>query len=195
MSQPQFPDPLGRRELLSPGATAHKAGLSLEDRVKALEQGALGRPGPGVTTGSVPTSDTTQTGGVKWSPWLSTAWTEVSYATAWSSHGSTYGPPKYAKTRDGMVMLRGLVVKAAGSGTNVMFTLPAGARPPIIQVFACACDMPSGYGNVYAHVYVNPDGNVTMASYITSGSGVGTIGSANAVNWLSLNGIQFDTTA
>jgi hypothetical protein len=66
MSRPQFPDPLGRRELNVPGATAHKAGLTLEDRVKALEQGAAGRPGPDVSNGSVITSDTTQTGGVKW---------------------------------------------------------------------------------------------------------------------------------
>jgi hypothetical protein len=66
MSQPQFPDPTGARELLRPGATAHKAGLSIEERVKALEMGAAGRPGPGVSNGSVITSDTTQTGGVKW---------------------------------------------------------------------------------------------------------------------------------
>lgn len=66
MSTPQFPDPLGRRELNRPGATAHKAGLALEERVKALELGAAGRPGPGVSNGSVITSDTTQTGGVKW---------------------------------------------------------------------------------------------------------------------------------
>jgi hypothetical protein len=66
MSRPQFPDPLGRRELNVPGATAHKAGLTLEDRVKALEQGAAGRPGPDVSNGSVITSDTTQTGGVGW---------------------------------------------------------------------------------------------------------------------------------
>jgi hypothetical protein len=66
MSMPQFPDPLNRRELVNPGATAHKAGLSLEDRVKALEQGALGRPGPGVVAGSVPVADTAATGNTRW---------------------------------------------------------------------------------------------------------------------------------
>jgi hypothetical protein len=35
-------------------------------RLQALEQGAAGRPGPGVADGSVTTSDTTQTGGVRW---------------------------------------------------------------------------------------------------------------------------------
>jgi hypothetical protein len=67
MSQPQFPDPMGRRELVNPGATAHKAGLSLEDRVKALEQGAAGRPGPGVVDGSLLVADAASTGRAKWS--------------------------------------------------------------------------------------------------------------------------------
>lgn len=43
MSKPQFPDPAGRREVLEPGATAHKAGASLEGRLRALEQGAAPR--------------------------------------------------------------------------------------------------------------------------------------------------------
>jgi len=65
-SAPQFPDPLGVREVVRPGATAHKAGLDLVRRVAALEQGALGRPGPGVPNGSGIISDTTQTGGARW---------------------------------------------------------------------------------------------------------------------------------
>lgn len=59
-------DPLGIRQPLEPGALQHVAGLSLEQRVAELERGALGRPGPGVSNGSFITSDTTQTGGVKW---------------------------------------------------------------------------------------------------------------------------------
>lgn len=43
MSAPQFPDPAGRREVLEPGATAHKAGASEGNRLKALEQGAASR--------------------------------------------------------------------------------------------------------------------------------------------------------
>jgi hypothetical protein len=66
MSKPVFPDPIGRRELLNPGAVAHKAGLSLEERVKALEQAALSRPGPGITEGSVPVTDFAGVGNVQW---------------------------------------------------------------------------------------------------------------------------------
>lgn len=64
---PQFPDPMGVREVVRPGATAHKAGMDSLRRIQALEQGAAGRPGPGVSNGSVLTSDTSQTGGNRWS--------------------------------------------------------------------------------------------------------------------------------
>lgn len=67
---PQFPDVLGVREAVRPGATTHKAGLSVEQRLQALEQGALGRPGPGVTAGSLVFSDSTRHGGVIWRPGL-----------------------------------------------------------------------------------------------------------------------------
>lgn len=63
---PQFPDRLGIRRPLEPGALASLAGPSLEERIANLERGALGRPGPGVSDGSVITSDTSQVGGVKW---------------------------------------------------------------------------------------------------------------------------------
>lgn len=43
MSDPQFPDPLGVRELIVPGGTSHKAGPMLEDRLKAVERGAANR--------------------------------------------------------------------------------------------------------------------------------------------------------
>lgn len=46
MSKPFFPDPLGLREALTPGATAHKLSGSLEQRVAALEQGAANRNRP-----------------------------------------------------------------------------------------------------------------------------------------------------
>lgn len=46
MSNPRFPDPFGKRELLEPGATASGGGLSLEQRVAALEQGAASKTRP-----------------------------------------------------------------------------------------------------------------------------------------------------
>lgn len=66
MSVPSFPDPLNQRELLNPGATANKAGLTLEERVKALEQGALSIPGPNIATGAVPTRYSAGVGNIAW---------------------------------------------------------------------------------------------------------------------------------
>jgi hypothetical protein len=64
--EPHFPDLLGRRELLRPGATQHKAGPTIEERIAALERGAISRPPKGTANGCVNTSDNTQTSGVKW---------------------------------------------------------------------------------------------------------------------------------
>lgn len=66
MSNPRFPDPFGRRELLEPGATASGGGLSLEQRVAALEMGASARPGPNVADGSVKTADSGTVGKEVW---------------------------------------------------------------------------------------------------------------------------------
>jgi hypothetical protein len=44
------------------------AGPTLEERIAALEQGALARPGPNVPLGSTISSDTSQAGGVGWVP-------------------------------------------------------------------------------------------------------------------------------
>jgi len=64
--EPVFPDPLGVREVVRPGATAHKAGLDVVRRLQALEQGALGRPGPGVVDGSVPVASAAAQGRAVW---------------------------------------------------------------------------------------------------------------------------------
>lgn len=194
MSRPQFPDPMGVREVVRPGATAHKSGADSLRRIQNLEQGAAARPGPGVTSGSVLTSDTTQTGGVKWSPYYSTAWTTVPFATGWSDYGATYGPPQYSKTRDGVVSLRGLAKKAnVASSSGVICTLPVGFRPPTTLIFSVHCnysalDRP-------ATIYVDSGtGTVTLAAILTGG------GTANynpvatdVLAWASLSNITFDT--
>lgn len=43
MSSPIFPDPLNLRQPLEPGAVASAGGLSIEQRIAALEQGAASR--------------------------------------------------------------------------------------------------------------------------------------------------------
>jgi hypothetical protein len=66
VTRPQFPDPLGLREALQPGATAHRLSGTIEQRLAALEQAALARPPAGTPNGSGMFSDTAQPGGVGW---------------------------------------------------------------------------------------------------------------------------------
>jgi hypothetical protein len=75
-SAPQFPDPLGSREVYRPGAVAHKAGRDVVRRVESLEIGALGIPGPGVTNGSLPYADDTAHGNTTW---------KLPHAPTWST--------------------------------------------------------------------------------------------------------------
>lgn len=178
MSQPQFPDPLGRRELNRPGATSHKAGLALEERVKALEAGAAGRPGPGVSNGSVITSDTTQTGGVKWqakptyiAPTFSGTWANYdAAATGWAQAG-------YYKDFSGTVHLGGLVARSGTTG-GVIFNLPAGYRPAEDHIYTCYAVI--GGANWY-RVDIQASGDVVVAGL-----------PASAVGYLSLSqGMSF----
>lgn len=84
---PQFPTPgwVGAQPL-RPGASAHKAGLSLEQRIAALENGAASRPGPGVVDGSVPVADAAAQGGLTWdAPIIGGYYASTSRNTAASS--------------------------------------------------------------------------------------------------------------
>jgi len=67
VSNPKFPDPLGVREIVQPGATSHKAGMDMPRRIDAVERGALSAPGPGVTDGSVPMALASAQGNATWS--------------------------------------------------------------------------------------------------------------------------------
>jgi hypothetical protein len=63
-------------------------------------------------------------------------WTNMSLVNSWVSFGGSYDPPAYAKDRNGIVHLRG-VVKSGTVGAAIA-NLPAGFRPAVQQIFACA---------------------------------------------------------
>ncbi len=119
-------------------------------------------------------------------------WTEVSYGTAWSDYGVTYGPPQYAKIGN-TVMLRGLAKKAAGSGDGTICTLPAGCRPPTHElIFPTYCS----YGGLDrpANLYVNPDGRVRLLSMLTGGGTTNTNpASGDVILWATLAPVSFST--
>ena len=91
----------------------------------------------------------------------------------WSDYGSTYSGAAYTKTREGIVVLRGLIKRSgAAIGGEVLFQLPAGYRPNLRQIYTTMTNP-----NVASRIDVDADGSVR----IQSGSG----------GYLSLDGIKF----
>lgn len=92
--RPHFPDPLKLHELLNPGATAHKAGPTLEERVAALERAGLAIPGPGVAAGAVPAKNASGVGGVAWrNPYYCRVYNTSTTVLAMGAAGANlYGP-------------------------------------------------------------------------------------------------------
>jgi hypothetical protein len=100
-----------------------------------------------------------------------TAWTNATYAGAWTSYGAPYADAGYRKDSSGVVHLRGLI-KSGTIGTTA-FTLPSGYRPAF-KVSHATFNV-SGTGNID----VNTDGTVIPA---TGGN-----------TYASLDGITFYT--
>lgn len=108
-----------------------------------------------------------------WYPWAliggdDSGWIQPAYVNSWVSYDNTFGPPGYRK-KNGIVYLRGLI---KGGTAQLMFTLPAGFRPSVRQLF----DISSN--EAHARVDVTPAGEVLHIS-----------GGSNA--WVSLNSITF----
>jgi hypothetical protein len=103
---------------------------------------------------------------------------EPAFQNAWVNYDTTR-TARFRKTPDGAVRLGG-TVKSGASGT-VVFTLPAGYRPPIERDFIVMAATSGGNGTAY--VQVLPTGTVTISAI--SGSLVGT--------YTMLDGVVFDT--
>lgn len=124
------------------------------------------------SNGSVLTSDTSQTGGVKWHKPSYTA--IPAFFGTWALYGDpSFQDGAYAKTGEGVVILNGLV-KRTGTSGEYIFGLPAGYRPTSRQVFMCL----SSAGMV--RVDVEADGELLIVP-----------DSGSAISFLSLSGIQF----
>jgi len=84
-----------------------------------------------------------------------TAWAGVTFQNSWTNYGSSYQNAQYRKLGD-VVQARG-AVKSGTVGT-VIFTLPAGFRPPAKTVF------PADLNGAYGRLEVGTDGTVTQLS-------------------------------
>lgn len=102
-------------------------------------------------------------------------WVPPSLQSSWRNYDISYAKPGFTKTSAGVVMLRGLIAGGTASTNTVIFQLPDGYRPEYRLSFETITN-----SNVYARVYVDPDGSVIIVKADTG--------------WLSLNGIYFTTT-
>lgn len=88
--------------------------------------------------------------------------------------GVDFRPASFKKDPSGKVMIRG-AIKKVDAGTQVtIFTLPPGYRPTKQEILACDC------GSGHARVDVLINGNVILWA-------------GNAISYLSLDGLEFDT--
>jgi hypothetical protein len=93
-------------------------------------------------------------------------WTALPLASGWTNYGATFQTARYTKTRDGLVLLQGLVKATSNRPTsNTIATLPSGYRPSATHL------MPSSYSDAGAHprVDVRSDGSVAIYDAVLSG--------------------------
>lgn len=106
---------------------------------------------------------------------------EVPFATGWSHYGSGYTNGGFRKYPDGKVKLRGLVSTSAGAGSTI-FTLPVTHRVAAggsVSIFICESSLAAS-----GQVRIDVNTATGVVSYGTSPA---------AGNWVSLDGIEFDT--
>lgn len=105
----------------------------------------------------------------------------ITLTSPFVNHDALLEGPTYYVDASGMITLTATVNNGGGAwnDSNSMFTLPATARPKLIQRFAVPCFETSvGYGT--AVVQVNPSGTVTI--YAVNGRNIA---------WVALNGISY----
>jgi hypothetical protein len=101
------------------------------------------------------TSDTSQTGGVKWEK---AAYIAPTFAGTWTHFGTTLRDVGYTKLPTGLVSLVGLAKRTGTSGLT-LFTLPAGYRPLEDLVVLVMSTSPA---SSVARLDIQADGDVVL---------------------------------
>lgn len=105
--------------------------------------------------------------------------TNLTLMNGWAQYGPGYAAASYTKTKDGIVVLRGLLnstTAAAMVGGTTIAVLPVGFRPSAKMIFTTL------YRDTPARIDVFPNGEVRFLT--PAGAALG---------WLSLSGIAFPT--
>lgn len=108
-------------------------------------------------------------------PTAQESWGSLSYGSGWGDLGAPFATGAFVMDSMGFVHLRGLARRSSGVATTIA-TLGAGYRPAANKVFVGIAD------GLLARIDVNPDGTVIFAG-----------GSGDPANYVSLEGITFDT--
>ena len=101
-------------------------------------------------------------------------WQVVTYVPGWIDLPGTYGRSSFKKDPLGRVLLRGIAQRTSGVATQIC-VLPEGYRPSFTQIFIASSN------SVDCRLDIGPEGIVTLAA------------GGLATNYVSLNGISFDT--
>jgi hypothetical protein len=106
---------------------------------------------------------------------------EPAFQNSWSSYGGgTWGNPSFMKDANGFVHLRGLIQHNTSIPLSIMFTLPAGFRPPTV---AGGFIFNAKQGNSTARINIYSNGDVQYDA--------GQSPNAGTEDWVSLNGLYF----
>lgn len=100
-------------------------------------------------------------------------WVPLLLQNNWSNYDNTYTFPAYTMTKDGVVVVKGMVKRSGTAvGEEVIATLPAGYRPSFSLMFGGSTNP-----NASSRIDVNNDGNIERAS--------------GSEGWFSLDTIRF----
>ena len=108
------------------------------------------------------------------------AWTAPTLLNSWANYETpAFNAAQYRKTRDGRVMIRGLVKKTTGASNTTIFTLPAGFRPLSKTVVGVIGEGAGGSGAGIGLVEIFTNGEVKYT------------GPSSPITYLSLDAISF----
>jgi hypothetical protein len=107
-------------------------------------------------------------------------WKALAFSSGWTNFGAIFEVGSYRKDQLGVVHLRGLITRAAGTpgGGSQIAVLPPGYHPQRALIFVVQTGEPNGVGRID----VRPDGSLTWNS-----------GQSGEQDYTSLTGISFST--
>lgn len=107
------------------------------------------------------------------------AWINATLENGWTNQGGSFATVGYCKNELGILQLRGLIKPGTTAAGTVLFTLPVGYRPAIVNKIQTIIYVNfSSFATLI--IDINPDGKVA----------IGNVAVAANATWISLDGIS-----